>query len=121
MRLNLALFYVEYEDLQLDSVVPVEGSEIGQESVITNAGETTSWGVEVDFRWRPTESLTIDSTLGYLDSEYDEFDCNLDGDVSNGNEDCSVLDVKRTPEWTASLGATYDWFLANVADARGMG
>jgi iron complex outermembrane receptor protein len=46
--------------------------------------------------------------LGYLDSEYDDFDCNLDGDVSNGTEDCTVLDVKRAPEWTASLGATFN-------------
>lgn len=113
LRLNLALFYVEYEDLQLDSVVPVEGSEIGQESVITNAGEVTSWGVEVDMLWRVTEAVTIDATLGYLDSEYDKFNCNLDGDISNGNEDCTVLDVKRTPEWTGSLGVTWNIPLNN--------
>jgi iron complex outermembrane receptor protein len=57
--------------------------------------------------WLVTDQLTIDGTLGYLDSEYDKFDCDLDRDPSNGNEDCTVLDVKRTPEWTASLGATY--------------
>jgi iron complex outermembrane receptor protein len=107
LRLNLAAFYVEYTDLQLDSVIPVEGSEIGQESVITNAGEVTSWGIEMDMLWLVTERLTIDATLGYLDSEYDKFDCDLDRDPTNGNEDCSVLDVKRTPEVTASLGATY--------------
>ena len=107
LRLNLAAFYVEYTDLQLDSVIPVEGSEIGQESVISNAGEVTSWGIEADMLWLVTDQLTIDGTLGYLDSEYDKFDCDLDRDPSNGNEDCTVLDVKRTPEWTASLGATY--------------
>jgi iron complex outermembrane receptor protein len=107
LRLNLAAFYVEYSDLQLDTVVPIDEAPF-QESRVTNAGEVTSWGVEADVLWLPTERLTIDGTLGYLDSEYDEFDCNLDGDVSNGNEDCTVLDVKRAPEWTASLGATYN-------------
>ena len=99
---------MNYEDLQLDSVVPVEGSEIGQESVITNAGEVTSWGVEVDLLWRAMENFTIDATLGYLDSEYDEFECDLDRDPTNGNEDCSILEVKRTPEWQASLGGTWN-------------
>ncbi len=108
LRLNMALFYVEYEDLQLDSVVPVPDSAIGQESVITNAGEVTSWGVEMDLLWAATEALTIDATLGYLDSEYDKFNCDLDRDPTNGNEDCTVLDVKRIPELTGSLGATYN-------------
>jgi len=116
LRLNLAAFYVEYTDLQLDSVVPVD-SAIGQESTISNAGEVTSWGIEADFLWMPTDQLTFDGTLGYLDSEYDKFDCNLDGDLSNGNEDCTVLDVKRTPEVTASLGATFHLPLASWGGA----
>jgi iron complex outermembrane receptor protein len=114
LRLNLAAFYVEYTDLQLDSVVPVEDSDIGQESVITNAGEVTSWGIEADMLWLVTEGLTIDGTLGYLDSEYDKFDCDLDRNPANGNEDCTVLDVKRTPELTASLGATYAFPLGGL-------
>ena len=107
LRLNLAAFIVEYSDLQLDSVVPVAENPAGQESIITNAGEVTSWGLEADVMWLATEQLTIDATLGYLDSEYDKFDCDLDKDISNGLEDCTSLDVKRTPEVTASLGATY--------------
>ena len=108
LRLNLAAFYVEYTDLQLDSVIPVPGSPIGQETVITNAGEVTSYGLEAELLWQATERFTIDAMLGYLDSEYDTFACNLDGDATNGNEDCSVLDVKRSPEGQAGLGATYE-------------
>ncbi len=73
MRLNLAAFYVEYEDLQLDSVIPVPDSPIGQESTITNAGEVTTWGVEAELLWQATESFSIDAMLGYLDSDYDTF------------------------------------------------
>ena len=112
MRLNLAAFYVEYTDLQLDSVIPVASSPIGQETVITNAGETTTYGLEAELLWQATERFTIDATLGYLDAEYDTFACDLDRDLTtgdmNGYEDCSVLDVKRTPDLQASLGATYD-------------
>ncbi len=109
LRLNLAAFYVTYEDLQLDSVIPVPGSAIGQESTITNAGESTSQGFEAELLWLATENLTLQGTLGYLDAEYDEFNCDLDRTPANGNEDCSVLEVKRTPELTGSAGATYSW------------
>ena len=102
LRLNLAAFYVTYSDLQLDSVIPVEGSPIGQESVITNAGESTSVGFEGELTWLLSEALTLQATLGYLDAEYDEFNCDLDRNPANGNEDCTVLEVKRTPEFTGT-------------------
>jgi iron complex outermembrane recepter protein len=105
LRLNLAAFWVEYTDLQVDAVVPLPG--VGQESVITNAGEVTSYGLEAELLWLATDNLTIDGTLGLLEAEYDKFDCNLDNDASTPDVDCSDFDVKRTPETTASLGATY--------------
>jgi iron complex outermembrane receptor protein len=107
LRLNLAAFTVEYEGLQLDAVVPVVGSPIGQESVITNAGKATVNGFEAELQWLATEALMFEATLGLLDAEYDKFDCNLDGDVGNGNEDCSVLSMKRIPDMTASGGVTF--------------
>ena len=105
LRLNLAAFWVEYTDLQVDAVVPLPG--VGQESIITNAGEVTSYGLEADLMWLATENLTIDGTLGLLDAEYDKFNCNLDNDPATPDVDCSDFDVKRTPDATASLGATY--------------
>jgi iron complex outermembrane receptor protein len=106
LRLNVAAFYVEYTDLQVDSVIPVPG--VGQESIINNAGEVTSYGIEADFMWLATEHLTIDGTVGLLDSEYDTFNCNRDNDSTTPDVDCTDFDVKRTPETTASLGATYN-------------
>ncbi|ARN75502.1 TonB-dependent receptor [Oceanicoccus sagamiensis] len=111
LRLNVAAYAVEYTDLQVDSVVPVPG--VGQESIITNAGEVTSYGLEADVMWLATDQLTIDGTLGLQDSEYDKFQCDRDGDASTNpmptpDVDCSDFDVKRTPETTASLGATYN-------------
>jgi iron complex outermembrane receptor protein len=107
LRLNLAAFYVEYTDLQLDGVVPIDTAP-GQESRVTNAAEVNAYGVEADMLWLITEQFTIDGTIGYLDSEYDDFDCNLPGDAIDGLVDCTDLDVKRSPEWTGSLGATFN-------------
>ncbi len=107
LRLNLAAYYVEYTDLQVDSVVPVPG--VGQESIVTNAGEVTSYGIEADLMWLATDNLTIDGTLGLLDAEYDKFECNRDGDATTPDQDCTDFDVKRSPDATASLGATYSF------------
>lgn len=108
MRLNLAAFYTEYRGLQLEAVIPVPDSLIGQETVLTNAGASTSQGVELEVLVRLTEFLTIQGSLGILDAEYDEFNCDLDRNPANGNEDCTVLEVKRTPDVTASGAITYD-------------
>ena len=108
LRFNAAAFMTEYSGLQLDSVIPVPESEIGQESVITNAGESTVYGLELEAVGRITEQLTLRGTVGFLDAEYDEFSCDLDRNPENGNEDCTVLDVKRTPDLTASGGITWD-------------
>ncbi|MEH6585758.1 MAG: TonB-dependent receptor [Halioglobus sp.] len=110
LRLNIAAFYVEYTDLQVDSVVPIPG--VGQESIVTNAGEVTSYGIEADLMWLATDNLTIDGTLGLLDAEYDEFDCNRSGVPGSPDEDCTDFDVKRTPDATGSLGATYSFGLS---------
>jgi iron complex outermembrane receptor protein len=106
LRLNVAAFMVEYSDLQVDAVVPVPGA--GQESIVNNAGEVTSYGIEADFMWLATDNLTFDGTLGLLNAEYDTFNCNSDNDTATPDVDCTGFDVKRTPDTTASLGATYN-------------
>ena len=108
VRLNTAVFYNKYEDLQLDSVIPVPESQIGQESVITNAGKSTAWGVEVEASVLVTDNFTVGGSIGYLNAEYDEYSCDLDRNAANGNEDCSVLTMKRVPELQAHLEANYD-------------
>lgn len=108
LRLNVAAFHNKYEDLQLDSVIPVPESQIGQESVITNAGSSTAYGLEVEFTALLTDNFYIAGSLGYLKAEYDEYSCDLDRNATNGNEDCSVLSMKRVPETQGHLEANYD-------------
>jgi iron complex outermembrane receptor protein len=107
LRLNTAIFYNKYDDLQLDSVVPVPESQIGQESVITNAGKSTAYGVEVEAVALITDRFEVTGSAGYLDAEYDEYICDLDRNATNGNEDCSVLTMKRVPEFQGAISGTY--------------
>ena len=65
------------------------------------------------------DSFTIQGSVGWLDSEFDEFeaDTNFDGTIDT---DISNNDVARAPDWTANvdflynhglMGGTMDWVL----------
>ena len=66
LRLNTALFYSEFDDMQ--SIVYVAG-----ESTALNVGSTDIWGVEVELLASPVAGLTLGLSYGYLDYEINEF------------------------------------------------
>lgn len=66
-ELNIAIFRMEYEDLQVSSLV-------GDVFKVGNAGESISQGIEIDGRWRLTQSWTLGASAAYLDAHYDFFD-----------------------------------------------
>ena len=73
---NAALFYSEYEDIQLTvaRVNPASGPfqpDIG--SSIANAGKATIKGLEVELITRPWDALVVRGSVGLTDAEYDEF------------------------------------------------
>ena len=107
-ELNAALYYTEYTDLQVSQFDGTLGFNV------TNAGEATVQGVELDGRWAATEALTLSGAVAYLDFNYDEFpnsQCAF-GQAPDSPDFpglCDASDKRReyTPEWTASLSA--DW------------
>ncbi len=67
LRLNLALFQTEFEDLQ---VLAYNGVFFD----VRNAATATSRGVELDWQWlTPWPVLSISGALGILDSKYDSY------------------------------------------------
>ena len=120
--LNVAIFRMEYEDLQVSSLV-------GDVFTVGNAGEAISQGIEVDGRWRLTEKLTIGAAVAYLDATYDEFlgaTCTipqvsdpgnnpgcLNEDGSNiaaggsGGQNLSGETLLFAPDWSANLNLEY--------------
>jgi iron complex outermembrane receptor protein len=107
LRLALAGFYAEYEDVQVPgSVGAVIGGVPTFVGVTTNAGKATFKGVEAELvatLMRDAASgtrLNFTGTAGYLDAQYDEFITNVPG---TGPVD--VADFRRiqnTPKWTLS-------------------
>ena len=100
-ELNIAVYHVEYEDMQVSVFDGVAGF------VVSNAGSALTKGVELDGRWLMSEWFMLSGSLAYLDFEwleYKEGPC-----VATADEDICDLSGKenqQTPEWTATLSGT---------------
>ena len=108
LRLNVAAFYTDFEDLQRNQVFrftdPVSGVE-GQETITLNAGESNAKGVEIETTWLVTENLQLKGSLGFLDASYDVFE--FEG------LDLTDLDIPFASKWQVGGQITYDHPLGN--------
>jgi iron complex outermembrane recepter protein len=112
-RLNVAVFYNEFEDVQVSTFDGNAGFTVG------NAAETETKGVEADFTVALTEELTLNAALAYLDASYKSFPdatCNepqiLDWIAGGGARSSCVQDLageplQFAPEWSGNLGLNY--------------
>lgn len=110
LRFNAAAFYVKYDDLQRDAVVPfvdpITGLP-GQETRTTNAGKATVYGLELEASAVPIDGLTLSSSFGYQKAKYNSFRTDIDGDGTN--EDASFLKLRNVPKFTANATANYEF------------
>jgi len=115
-EVNAAIFHTEYEDLQFSAF------NGGFAFLVDNAANATLQGLEVDFRWRANEKLTLSGGGAYLDFEFEDFlngPCNVyETTAYTGTGACSV-DLSgesnaNTPEFSFNLNA--DW-VHPLADA----
>lgn len=119
-ELNVAVFRMEYDNLQTSSLV-------GDVFRVGNAGESISQGVEIDGRWQVTQGLSFGGALAYLDAYYEDFTgatCTVpqaNDPVNNpgclredgtniapgedGGQDLKDETLTYAPEWSASLNA----------------
>ncbi len=104
IRLNGAIFYMDYKDKQEEIGLPSEGAT-GQRISVFNAADATMQGLELEVQAVLSENLSLRANLGYLDSEYDEFTF-FDGFATVDN---SGLEFRRAPDFTGSVDATYEW------------
>ena len=98
LQLNGSVFFYDYTDLQLARVVLLPNGSFG--NVITNAGQSSITGVEIDIRLSPIDRLRLDIGYSYLDAEYDEY-------IFNDVLDFSGNRMIRSPENTFNASASY--------------
>ncbi len=109
---SLAVFFGDYEDVQIPGSVGVDTNNDGIDDtfagVTTNAGKAELPGIEWEAMFRFDDSWSANWAIGYLDAEYKEF-------IGGGGVDVSDQAVfQNTPEWTATAGLTFEapvsWF-----------
>ncbi len=125
LRLNASIYQYTYEDLQLDYF-----DSAAIVFITINAGEATSEGVEMDFEYAPraVPGLVVRGLVSYNEAKYDEFiaPCWEGQTAATGctaalpgvetfkpGQDISGQPTGMAPEWTGSLGFTYDGDLGN--------
>jgi iron complex outermembrane receptor protein len=107
LRANAAIFYSEYENLQVSMFDGVASLIVG------NAAESTSKGVELDAQFAATEHLSLSASVTYLDAAYDSYPA---GPCAYGQGqvcDLSGKTLPYAPEWSGNLSARWEDTLAN--------
>ena len=93
-----AFFLTDYTDLALPFSDPQAGG--GFVTIVENAGESRSQGVELELTVDVTDDFVVRSTFGYLDAEITELDEGVQG---VGEGDAPAL----SPRWTVMIAPTW--------------
>ena len=101
---NVTAFMADYKDKQ--EQVTTNGLVCGNPAEATctfslNAAEVSISGLELESRYYPSESLSLNATIGILDADYDSYD---DGGVDISD----IAKLRMAPEVTFNLGFDYD-------------
>ena len=107
LRVNVAIFDMEYEDKQLDVDIPDTLAALGRQTVTDNVAEASFKGIELELNALITQNFSIDLNVGYLDPSYDDFFADFNG--SGAAADFTYLEPLRAPDLTWTLGLTYEW------------
>ncbi len=109
VRLNLAVFSSDYEDMQLTYRGPAPN---GVAPFITNAGKTSIDGAEAELTWAPSQDFRIEGSVGYLDASIDDLSNIPFAVLPPGLVEGNVLPF--APEWTGHLGLAYTAHAGNL-------
>lgn len=112
LRINAALFYTDYQDLQVtvQSATP-DGTNFV--SAVLNAGEAEVQGAEIELLADLGAGFGLQAAIGYTDAEYTE----VITDTANGPVDISdQWEFHFTPELSAYLALNYNMTLGDSGE-----
>ena len=115
LRINTALFYTDFDDIQRNQVVPFinAAGTPAQETLTVNAGKSEVYGLEVETTWLPTDRLTLRASLGILEAKYKQFEFDPQpNNPATGIVDFGGLDIPFASPLQWNLDATYEVPLA---------
>jgi iron complex outermembrane receptor protein len=106
VRLNASLYYLEWEDLQIESfrfLTPGDLSSNFEQTI--NIDDAEAWGGEIELLAAITDRFTLTSAIGYIDTEITS---NTTAEITGGFQvDLKGLELPKAPEWTYNASAEY--------------
>ena len=105
MRVNAALFYMDWKNLQVDDTAFVVNPVTNMTETATfirRAKKATSKGVEIEFVALPWDNMTIGGGVGFTDATFGDFD-GIARPQGKGPVDLSGEQIPGAAEWTASF------------------
>lgn len=105
LRLNAALFYMDWEDLQVafqENLIDEDGNFVLYGG-IDNADSATSKGAELSATALLSENLLVNLSVGFLDAKFDEFVAFIDSQ----NRVLDGQTIPNAPRWTMAADAEY--------------
>ena len=120
---NATLFLIDWNDLQVSTATSDPDATLTTANITTNLGAAESRGLEADFTFLATESLTLNAGLALIDATYDDgvisqriarsslcdgIVCAVDGNIG-GN------DLPRSSDTQWNIGAQYDGSIGGTA------
>jgi iron complex outermembrane receptor protein len=110
LTLNGAVFYYEYEDLQVLRVIALPPPSAAA-TLITNAASSTVRGAEFEAVVRPTDAFEFNLAYAYTDGQYEDFQFNATTDYSGTR-------MVRSPEHSLNVGGQYTFEFGGDSELR---
>ena len=106
LSFNVAAFQTKYDDKQ-ESIIrrTPPGSPNTNETVVANVASAKIKGVEADFLARIFPGLSLNGSVGFLDSKYDSF--NTLNPLTLLPTDLSGLALTYNPKFTGAIGGSW--------------
>lgn len=99
LTLNANLFYTKYDDQQIE-IRP--RADLPGYRVTQNAASSRAWGFEIEPTWQVTDQFTAFASIGYLNTEFLEWD-------HAGLGDQAGEAFPEAPEWSFGFGGRYEF------------
>ncbi len=112
LRIASSIYYIKWHNIQQTVLPP-----ICQITFITNLGEATAKGADIQVEWLATDNLSLELTSGYTDARYTknssfstavpDGDGNLPAPIASSGDAITGASNQPNPPFTAALGLEY--------------
>lgn len=110
VRLNLSLFHQKVRDYQSTFMTLAGANPV---SLLTNVGDVTSQGVELEVNVAPVRGFEIYATGSYNDVTYDDYrNAPCPPERPGARCDLTGQQIANAPKWIGNIGAQYSFDLS---------